>query len=588
MGPQESPSADAVRRQLERVLASAAFARSARMSRFLRLAVEHALAGRGEDLKEYLIGVEVFDRREAFDPRYDPIVRVEARRLRAKLRAYYEGAGGADELVIEVPTGSYAPLFRRRASMPAPEPQPAARWRGTIAVLPFTNLGPDMGSEYFSDGLTEELIHHLTRVPGLRVVAWSTASQLKGRADVRAVAEQLQVATVLTGSVRKSGNRVRVTAQLIDTADGAYLWSEAYDREMRDLFAIQEEISWAIVNALRLRLTEGAGAPRLGRLLYNVEAYDLYLKGRFHWNLRSADGLRRSAQYFEEAIARDPDFALGYAGLADALCILVEYGLASPAEGIARAQEAALKALERDPLQAEAMTSLAFIRSVYEWNWAEGERYYRRAIELNPGYATAHHWYAADFLAPLSRWEKAEAEIETARQLDPLSPIIAEGASFVHLLRGDYERAAEGYRELMVLYPAYYRAYTALGRALSLMGRYGEAIAMLEKGRAMGGDVPSIIAARGQVYGQAGREADARRLLAELTTLGGRAYVSSASYAILHLGLGEPGRALEWLEAGCRRRDPAISLLGVHPVYDSLRPDPRFQALLKALGLAPG
>ena len=553
------------------------------MGRFLRLGVEYALAGRGEELKEYLIGVEVFDRKASFDPRFDPIVRVEARRLRAKLHAYYAGRGATDEVAIEVPTGSYLPVFCVRS--PGGTAPADARWRGTIAVLPFTNLGPEAGGDYFSDGLTEELIHRLTRVAGLRVVAWSSAAQLKGRQDVRGVAQQLQVAHVLTGSVRRSVNRVRVTAQLIGTADGAYIWSESYDREMSDLFAIQDEIAWAIVAALRLRLGETPAAPRPGRPAYDVEAYDLYLQGRFHWNLRTSEGLRRSVGYFERAIERDPGFALGYAGVADALCIQVEYGLAPPSEGIARARQAALDALERDPLLAEAMTSLAFIRSVCEWNWSEGERCYRRAIELNPGYATARHWFGTDFLAVLSRFAEAGAETELARQLDPLSPIIAESSWFLAMLCRDYARAAEGYRELLALYPSYYRGYTGLGRVYALMGRHEESIAMLEKGRALGGDVPSILGALGQVYGLAGREADARRLLVELAALEGRAYVSTVSFAVLHLGLNETGRALDWLEAGCGRRDPALPLVGVHPLFEPLRAEPRFQAMLQSMGL---
>ena len=568
---------------MEKILAGAAFARSGRMSRFLRLAVEYALDGRGAELKEYPIAVEVFDRPASFDPRADPIVRVEARRLRAKLRAYYEGEGRADDVVIELPTGGYAPVFRERAAArPAPA-VPAATWRNTIAVLPFANLSAGGENDYFSDGLTEELIRQLTKVAGLRVVAWTSAAQLRGREDIRGVAEQLKVAHVLQGSVRRSGGRLRAAAQLLDAAEGCYLWAETYDREMRDVFAIQDEIAWAIVKALRMRLAEPA-AP-VSHAAYNLEAYDLYLKGRFHWNLRTPEGLRKSIRCFEEAVARDASFAPGYAGLADAYGVLTEYGLVPSSEGMAKASAAALQALERDPYLAEAHASLGPIRSIYEWNWAEGERCYRRAIELNPGYATAHHWLAVDLLALVGRWEEAETEIEVARQLDPLSPIILEGVGFTALFARDYERALARYRELLDLHPTFYKVYTAMGRAHALMGRYDQAVMMFEKGRALGGEVPSILGALGQVYALAGRTEEARGLLAELAALEQRGYVAAAPFAVLHLGLGDHARALDWLENGCEWHDLSIATIGVHPVYDPLRGEPRFQALLRRMGL---
>ena len=255
----EHDEPQAVRRQLDKILASEPFVRSARISRFLRFTVEQTLAGHGEELKEYLLGVEVFDRKESYDSRVDPIVRVEARRLRAKLRQYYETTGQADAVVIDFPTGSYVPSFRPRAEAPPAPPAPQAP--NTIAVLPFANLSPEPDYEYFSDGLTAELIHGLTKVECLRVVAWQSAAQLRGRdLDIHAIRERLKAGTVLTGSVRRAGEQLRVTAQLIDTATGVYLWSETYDRALRDLFTIQEEISWAIIGTLKIRL---AGAPAI-------------------------------------------------------------------------------------------------------------------------------------------------------------------------------------------------------------------------------------------------------------------------------------------------------------------------------------
>jgi serine/threonine-protein kinase len=564
------------------------FAQSARMSRFLRFIVERATSGRPDQLKEYVIGVEVFDRKESYDPRVDPIVRVEARRLRAKLEAYYETDGQSDELVIEFPKGAYVPLFTRRSECPPPvSAAPRTAGRG-IAVLPFSNLSAEPDNEYFSDGLTEELIHGLTKVGGLRVVAWNSAARLKGQPyDIREVGRQLDVATILVGSVRKSGEKLRVMAQLVDASSREYLWSETYDRQIEDLFAIQEEISRAIVRTLQLRLLDQPGTSVIRRGAYNLEAYNLYLKGRFQWNKRTADGLKRGVQYFEQAIAVDPSFSPGFAGLADSYSLLADYGLVNPQEIMPKAEAAARKALELDPTLAEAHASLGLIRCSYFWEWAEAEEHYRRAIELNPGYATTHHWFAVDHLAMLGRMEEATAEIEIAQQLDPLSPIIYDGKGFLHLLSRRYDEAIEQYRQMLELDCFFYKAFTAMGRAYTQKGMYEEAITMLQKGRSLSGDIPNILGALGQTYALASRPAEARRLLDELTELSKRRHVPSSCFALILCGLGDKGRALDWLENGCRKRELPMVALKVHPAYDALRGEPRFQALLRTIGLVP-
>jgi adenylate cyclase len=271
---------------LEKILAHQLFSRSGRMVRFLRLTVERALAGQADELKEYLLGVEVFDRKSSYDPRVDPIVRVEARRLRAKLKAYYEGDGRADAVLIEFVSGGYAPRLTLRDPPRGAAGAPLRQAAGviTVAVLPFADLGGKPENQYFSDGLTEELIHALTKVPGMRVVAWNTAAQLRDRQqDFRSIRDQLQVGTVLTGSVRISGPSLRVRAQLIDTASGVYLWSETFDRTMQDVFAIQEEIARAIVRTLRLQFAGGGEGALLARSRSSIGSYDYYLRGRYHW-----------------------------------------------------------------------------------------------------------------------------------------------------------------------------------------------------------------------------------------------------------------------------------------------------------------
>ncbi|MDQ6665206.1 MAG: tetratricopeptide repeat protein, partial [Acidobacteriota bacterium] len=527
-----------IREQLQRILASSEFAQAERMCRFLRLVVEYTLEDRAGELKEYLIGVEVFDRKDLYDPRLDPIVRVEARRLRSKLKKYYEGEGKADEAFIELPKGSYVPVFGSR-----PENLPGVP-ASAIAVLPFANLSAEEENEYFSDGLAQELIHGLTRVEGLRVVAWNSAEQLKGKPyDIRAIGARLSVGAVLTGSVRKAGDRVRIAAQLIDAPTSLYLWSEVYDRQLKDLLAIQDEISRAIVETLRIKFAGRLHLP-LSKSC-NPESHNFYLRGRFHLSKRTAEGINRSVECFESAIAEDPGCALSWAGLADACALLADYGLFKPLSVMPRAKQAALRAIELDPSLGEAWTSLALIRSLYEWQWAEGEICYRRAIELNPGYATVHHWYGVDYLAMLGRFDEALSEIERARQMDPLSTIIIEGHAFIYMLARQYDVAIRTYREALELDPFFYKSYTSIGRTLIQKGQYAEAIEMLERGRSLAGDSPNILAALGQAHALAGDADRARGFLNELQTASCHGYVPSTSFAIVYLGLGENERALD-------------------------------------------
>ena len=574
-----------VRAQLDRILASSLFARSGRMSRFLRYTVELALAGHSADIKEYRIGVDVFDRKPGYDPRVDPIVRVEARRLRQKLCAYYAAEGRADGMVIDFEKGTYVPCFRERGTAESPASTAAPRDR-TVAVLPFAELASGGGHEYFIDGLTEELIHALTKVPAMRVVAWNTAAQMRGwQQDLGAIRDRLHAGVALTGSVRIAGASLRVRAQLIDTETGVYLWSEAFDRTMQDVFAIQEDIAQAIVRTLRVQLRAGPGEAPLARGRSSIGSYDLYLQGRYRWHKRTPEDLAGSVELFQSAIAADPNSALAYSGLADAYAVQVDYGLASPAEGMPLAKSAASRAVELDPELAEAYTSLALIRSVYELEWDEAEKLYRRAMALNPGYATAHHWYAIDFCAMRGRFAEAEASLEIAGQLDPLSNIIREGCAFLRLLQRDYEGAVRGYRELIESSPAFYKAYTSLGRAYIQQGRFLDAIAMLEKGRTMAGDIPSILGAMGQVYALAGEASRAREVIGTIAELARRMYVPATVFAIVYIGLGEYEGALDWLELGYERRDTPLVALKVHPIYDPLRGLARFEALLARMRL---
>ena len=550
------------------------------MVRFLRLAVERTLEGKADELKEYLIGVEVFDRPSSYDPRVDPIVRVEARRLRSKLKAYYAGDGNNDPVRIEFRTGSYAPQIRMLGDGSAAS-RPDIH---TIAVLPFANLSASAENDYFSDGLTEELIHALTRLRGMRVVAWNSAARLRGvEQDIQEVRRQLQVANVLTGSVRIAGPSLRVRAQLIDIATGVYLWSETFDRPMQDVFAIQEEIARNIVRTLRLQLSSGAEAALLARPHTSVSSYDYYLKGRYHLHRRTPDDLARGLQYFEAAVAVDPDSALAHAGLADAYVLLVDYGLLHPTKGVPKVRAAATRAIELDPMLADAYPSLAVIRAHWDREWQDAEDLYRKAIGLNPGCATAHHWLATDFLAVVGRLDEGELELEIALQLDPLSSIIHEGRASFSIWRRQYDEAVRRYCEIREFDPTFYKAYTGLGRVYALQGKYTDALAMLEKGRALAGDVPNILGAMGEIFALSGDTASARRILAELTARALDSYVPSTCFARVHSGLGEVERALDWLEKGCEQRELPMAMLKIHPVYDPLRDEPRFRAVVERM-----
>jgi TolB-like protein/Tfp pilus assembly protein PilF len=585
-------SHEEVRAQVRRIVASRLFVRSVRLCRFLHFSVEQALIG-ASGMKEQLIGIEVFDRQPDYDPRVDPIVRVEARRLRSKLKAYYADANPADSIRIEFPVGGYAPQFlplaahssggTRRAT-----PMETVSGETSMAVLPFANLTPGAGhdspggGDYFSDGLTEELIRLLTRVEGLRIVSWHSAAQLRGREqDLDAVRRQLGAAHVLRGSVRRTVERVRVSVYLIDANSGAYLWSEAYDRSPQDVFAMQEEIAQSIVDCLRLALA----TPRAGSSARppNVECYNLCLQGRFHANRRTKEGLTKSVGCYEQAIAADPSSALACAGLADAYSLLADYAMARPAEVMPKARVAALRSLELDPSAAEANVSLAFIRSQYDWAWEDAEALYRRAITANPGYARARHWFGLDYLTLFGRFDEAREQLEIARGLDPLSQIIREGFGMFAMMQRDYDAALAAFRDVIELDPTFYKAYASLGRALSMLGRYDEAIEMFETARRMTGGQASLIAALGQTLGLAGRREEAEAFRDQLTNAGS----PPLRLALVNLGLGETQRALDLMERACDERETGVAWFSVHPVYDAVRGEPRFQSILRRIGFLP-
>lgn len=578
-------SSVAVRDQLSRILASDVFSESPRMVRFLQFAVEEALDGNAAELKENVIGTQVFDRPSAYDPRIDPIVRVEARRLRTKLRAYYDRYGQNDPVIVDFPKGRYVPVFRMQQEQ---EGQGAGNEGSAIAVLPFVNLTAEPGMEFLSDGLTEELINALTRLPELRVVAWNSAAQLRGKQEeIEEIKDRLDVAYVLRGSLRQVRERLRVNAHLIDTAKRQYVWSESYNRELKDIFAIQEEIAASIAVALRLQIGPAADSILSRERSGNVDAYQICLKGRFHARERTIEGMQRSLVCFEQAIAADPESSSAHAGLADTYTLLAEYGFADRPSSMEKAKIAAQRALALNPKSAEAYASLGLILATYDWSWTEAGQAFERALQLNPGYVPAHHWYGVDCLAMQGRWEEAWHHAEVAVKLDPLSAVILECRAYLHMLTREYDEAIHHASALRDLDPSFYKAYTLMGRAYLQKGMYAKAIELLEKGLSLAGEVPSICGALGQAYALSGNIVRANEILWWLGGLLSRRPVPSTCFAFIYLGLGETENALMHLEQAVQRRESSVIGMKVHPAYDRLRSEKRFQVLLERVHPIP-
>lgn len=373
------------------------------------------------------------------------------------------------------------PMEIYKIALSQPVPTPSSQEKKSIAVLPFANLSPDPENEYFSDGLTEELINSLTKIEGLRVASRTSAFAWKGKQEhIRKIGEQLNVETVLEGSVRKAGNRLRITAQLVNVDDDSHLWSERYDREMEDVFAIQDEIARAIVDALKIKLASDKKHQIVKPPTESIEAYNLYLQGRFHWNKRSKEGFERAIQYFEQALQIDPTYARAYAGLADCYTLLASYGYLDPQQSFQKAQEAAREALELDETLAEAHASLAAIKLNHEQDIQGAQEEIERAIALNPNYATAHHWHAAT-LAGLGRTNEALAAIQRALELDPLSAIMRVTAGEVFQLAGRWQEAEEHLQKALELNPHLTGAHIALARIHQLSGNWQQAEQELQR-----------------------------------------------------------------------------------------------------------
>jgi TolB-like protein/Tfp pilus assembly protein PilF len=633
--PRNALSPDLIEAQLARLLASSQFSGAERLSAFLEFVVRKTVGGHSDQIKEYTVGTEVFGRPEDFDPRLDTIVRVQASNLRRRLVDYYANGGASDPVVIELPRGSYVPSIRAKelpeveeAHSPAELPVTAAParigvrpvWTGIVAgcviligvaiywalararsdeltlqagvaVLPFANLSEDPADEYFSDGLTEELIGALSRIDALRVPGHASSSAFKSRQqDIHEIGEKLGVGSVLEGGTRISGDRVRVNARLVQVKDGYLLWSQSYERPLRDLFAVQEDISRAIVNALRIQLSGPAARSLVRPEPRNLEAYSLYLRGRFqsHAEAGEWDHDRTVAEYFERAIQKDPSSGLAYAALANWYTEWHARDLTTE-ELLPKAKELAEKALQLDQSLADAHNALGNV-NMLTWDWRGAEDQFRRAIELNPGYSIAHLNYSRMLMCE-GRFEEALREADRARELDPMPSAVTLQVGLVHYFARRYDRAMEEFRRILEVTPNSVAARHCIGTVYARQGLYAQAIAQFQSVNPQDlGVEAGNLRALAHTLAIAGRHQEATDVLNRLKAMSGSLQPGGAGWldwnlALVYAGLGDKDQAFVHLARVYEKRDRALIAIKVEPLVDNLRMDPRYTALLKKTGL---
>ena len=455
----------------------------------------------------------------------------------------------------------------------------------TIAVLPFINASPDAENEYLSDGITDELIVALAKVEGLRVSSRTSVFALKGKAqDVRAIGALLGASAVLEGTVRKAGERLRITAQLTSTDDGQLLWSQRYDRTLEDVFAIQDEIANTIVSTLRATTFASLETPVARRHTENVRAHSLYLRGRHAWNKRSQEAVFEAIEFFEQAIREDPNYALAYTGLSDSFALLLDYRSVPVQEWHERAKEYARKALALDESLAEAHTSLAWSLFIYDWDWDGAAREFRRAIELDPKYPTAHQWHAFS-LASRGRLDEALLEGHVAQELDPASVSIRRTLGWLYYYARRYDQARYHLSRAIEMNPEAEETYRVLGLSVAMQGDLVEAERILREAITLRGAGPYAIATLAYVLGRKGDREGALAHLRDLEQRAAAGYVSSVAFATLYLGLADIEQALDWTERARAERRGWVTYLRINPIFDPLRESPRFRTLIEKMRL---
>ena len=451
----------------------------------------------------------------------------------------------------------------------------------SIAVLPLVDLSPNHDQEYFCDGLAEEIINALIRIKDLKVISRNSAFQFKGgNLDISQIGRRLGVQKILEGSLRKGDDRIRVTVRLINVSDGFLIWADDYERELEDIFAIQDDIARSIVNNLKIKLIDISETQLLKKYTDNVEAFAAYLQGRFYWNKRTADSLETSIGYFKQAIELDSRYALAYAGLADAYIVLGLYGKYAPPEVMPHALEAVKQAEEIDDMLAEAHISGGCVQAVYQWEWENSERQFKRGIELKPEYALGHQWYAINFLTPLGRFDEAQQSINRALESEPLSLVIHSTIGLIHYFNRQYDQAIQHLEKTLQLDANYPVTHFFLGRALVQVSKFQEAMDHFQNALKFYGDSTNMLATFAHVAALAGKKNVTHKIIAQLQEISQRMYVSGYDMASIYVGLGQTKEALNWLEKALQERAYLLSYLKVDPLMDPLRPEKRFQELI--------
>jgi TolB-like protein/Flp pilus assembly protein TadD len=457
----------------------------------------------------------------------------------------------------------------------------------SLAVLPLENLSRDPEQEYFAEGLTEALITTLAKIGELRVVSRTSVMQYKGvHKPLPEIARELGVDAIVEGTVLRAGHRVRITAQLIDAPKETHLWAESYERGLRDVLTLQSDVAQAIAREVQVKLTPQEQAHFAQVRPVDADAYEAYLKGRYHWNRHSAEGFGKAVQYFQEAIAKDPTYAAAYTGLADCFSILGIWGLVPPDEGCGKAKVLALQSLELDPSLAEAHVSLAWATMFYDYDFVAAEREFERSIELNPRNATAHHFFGF-YLGLMGRYEEGYTELKRAIRLDPHSGVIHCSLGFVYSTARRYEQAIEQLEKALELDPGMAGAQGVLGYTYLFKSMYEPAIAALRKGVELSQGASVFLASLGEAYAAAGSRAEAQKTLEQLTELSKQRYVMPYPVARIYTALGKKDEALRWLETAYRERAALMVFLKIDPRLDDLRSEPRFQDLLRRMNFPP-
>jgi TolB-like protein/DNA-binding winged helix-turn-helix (wHTH) protein/Flp pilus assembly protein TadD len=463
-----------------------------------------------------------------------------------------------------------------------PQASPVIR---SLAVLPLENLSSDASQEYFADGMTDELISDLGQISALRVISRTSIMAYKHvRKPLPQIARELGVDTVVEGTVLRSGDKVRITAQLIEASSDKHLWSHSYDGELRDTLTLQNKVASAIAEQIRVQLNPQEQIALNSAKVVNPDAYESYLKGRYFWNKRTANGLNAALTYFKRAIEQDPKYAEAYSGLADTYALLGDwqYAVMTPRQALPNAKSAAIKALQLNNGLGEAHNSLAFVYDGFDWDFESGGREFRRAIELNPGYATAHHWYAWH-LSLLGRYDEAIGEMKKAVSLDPLSLVINADYAELLVLAHSYDAAIEQSRKTIEMDPNFALAHNQLAQAYLQKGMIPDAITELRKATELSSDSPTCLTNLARAYAVSGNKSEAEELLNRLMKQSSSTYSYAAEIAMIYASLGKPDQAMNWLEQGYKERfNPGVLL---RPGLDPLRADPRFQNLVRRVGL---